>query len=228
MLTSEHYDMALDMWGGKVRAGSESCCLPSHSASAFLLLPQHHPLVNAFHPFPFNSNSTPAGCILAEMLNKLRGKVTRYIPEQQIYIYAIFPADHHLDHLQTIMKILGPPSTDVLRATTDVRVQNLVQRQVRRQRARASRHSPSQPTPALLAYGPTLPLSAIQIASLQGQTTTLRQYMEDVDEQAVKLLEHLLEFDPRRRIDARMALVSRMPPPLFPLVKISLLFLFTC
>ena len=40
---------------------------------------------------------------------------------------------------------------------------------------------------------------------------TLRQYMEGADEQAIKLLEHLLEFDPRRRIDAHMALVRHRP-----------------
>ena len=76
--------------------------------------------------------SPVAGCILAEMLNKLRGKVTLYKEEQQAYIYAIFPVDHHMDHLQTIMKIIGPPSLDVLRATTDARIQNVVQREVRR------------------------------------------------------------------------------------------------
>ena len=107
MLTREHYTTALDMWGGMfVQLFGPLCPHPHY------LFPQS------------------AGCIFAEMLNRLRNIVTRTLTNEQTGqvqpFYAIFPADHHLNHLEIIIQTLGPPSRDVINSTTNERIRNFI------------------------------------------------------------------------------------------------------
>lgn len=56
------------------------------------------------------------GCIFAEMLNRLQYRVTRMIDTK--HVYALFPADNHVEHLEMILGRLGaPPPALVTRST---------------------------------------------------------------------------------------------------------------
>eukprot|EP00043_Microstomoeca_roanoka_P028984 m.20395 g.20395 ORF g.20395 m.20395 type:complete len:458 (-) comp8870_c0_seq1:103-1476(-) len=66
-----------------------------------------------------------AGCIFGEMLNKVRNHVTTAATDtngQVQPLYALFPAESHVDHLEKIILILGPPTPEVIDSTTDTHI----------------------------------------------------------------------------------------------------------
>lgn len=61
------------------------------------------------------------GCIFAEMLNRLNRRPTREFStvaddgqRKTDACYAIFPADSHVEHLTMILRLIGPPTAEVL------------------------------------------------------------------------------------------------------------------
>jgi len=53
-----------------------------------------------------------AGCIFAEMHKRLNYNPSKVADSK--HIYALFPADNHVEHLEMILSLLGPPCSSVL------------------------------------------------------------------------------------------------------------------
>ncbi|EDQ92186.1 uncharacterized protein MONBRDRAFT_14615, partial [Monosiga brevicollis MX1] len=71
-----------------------------------------------------------AGCILGEILNCIQGNVTKTFRDDngnEFPCYALFPADSHVDHLVSIIKVLGPPPPSVLHTISDATLRMFIE-----------------------------------------------------------------------------------------------------
>lgn len=66
------------------------------------------------------------GCILAEMLNRLAGRVTFKDPKTGISHYALFPADSHVEHLVLILNTLGVPPPNIIDSINEGSIRTFV------------------------------------------------------------------------------------------------------
>ncbi|EGD79605.1 CMGC/MAPK/P38 protein kinase [Salpingoeca rosetta] len=82
------------------------------------------------------------GCIFGEMLNKVRNYITATSRDpntgEVTPLYALFPAESHVDHLEKIMMIVGPPPPEVVEATTDSHIAVFLRDKVEQLRESAS------------------------------------------------------------------------------------------
>eukprot|EP00039_Didymoeca_costata_P010784 m.146069 g.146069 ORF g.146069 m.146069 type:complete len:508 (+) comp14962_c0_seq12:391-1914(+) len=116
-----------------------------------------------------------AGCLFAEMLNRINNFVT-YTDGRGANYYALFPSDSHDEHLRLIITRVGVPPPDVMSTIGQPAIQLFVQStadEVRKQESRP-----------------------------------LHEQLGIKDEGAAGLLRGLLEWDPRRRLSAELALNS--------------------
>eukprot|EP00045_Choanoeca_perplexa_P004832 m.40934 g.40934 ORF g.40934 m.40934 type:complete len:490 (+) comp12790_c0_seq1:79-1548(+) len=117
-----------------------------------------------------------AGCVFAEMLNRMRGCITLTADDEhgnKRPHYCLFPATTHVDHLVKLVQVLGPPDAAVLARISDEYVTKFVLSKVR---------------------------------ELEGQMTTLGDYFADQTPEAIELLQLMLKYDSHSRISAEKAL----------------------
>ena len=110
-----------------------------------------------------------AGCIIAEMLNRLVRRVTYVDPKKDERYYALFPADSHVDHLKLILSVLGEPPPAVIAGITEDTIRQFVLGKVEEVRDKMTSLSANMEgtSPSaiglllgLLDYNPDLRLSA--------------------------------------------------------------------